>query len=154
MGKCTVTIESKAILVVVQGKIDYLPLLGRPSLDELGMPKIDETGGLKEPNKTVKIGNEHPMLEKIIYRYQNLFQGVGKTIRQPRDTNSSSHESRHHTNHPETYTCSIPSHWTPLGQNWRVYQEWNHGQSPWPRSDHLVLITNSCVTKEPLRHQS
>lgn len=82
MGKCTVTIESKAILVVVQGKIDYLPLLGRPSLDELGMPKIDETGGLKEPNKTVKkIGNEHPMLEKIIYRYQNLFQGVGKTIR-------------------------------------------------------------------------
>lgn len=82
MGKCTVTIESKAILVVVQGKIDYLPLLGRPSLDELSMPKIDETGGLKEPNKTVKkIGNEHPMLEKIIYRYQNLFQGVGKTIR-------------------------------------------------------------------------
>ena len=56
MGECTVTIENKtreteAILVVVQGKIDSLPLLGRPSLDELGMLKIDETGGLKEPNK-------------------------------------------------------------------------------------------------------
>ena len=87
MGECTVTTENKtreteATLVVIQGKIDSLPLLGRPSLDELGMLKIDETGGLKEPNKAVKkIENEHLDVKKILRRYPNLFQGVCKAIR-------------------------------------------------------------------------
>ena len=59
MGECTVKLENQtraitATIVVVKGKLDSLPLLGRPSLDELGMLKIDETGGLKEPNKAVK----------------------------------------------------------------------------------------------------
>ena len=68
--------------MVVKGEIDSLPLLGRPSLDELGMLKIDETGRLKEPNKAVKkIENEHPELEKILHRYKNLFQGHGKATR-------------------------------------------------------------------------
>ena len=53
MGECTVKLENQtrvitAAIVVVKGKIDSLPLLGRPSLDELGMLKIDETGGLKK----------------------------------------------------------------------------------------------------------
>ena len=44
--------------------------------------KIDETGGLKEPNKAVKkIENEHLDVKKILRRYPNLFQGVCKTIR-------------------------------------------------------------------------
>ena len=44
-----------------------LLLLRRSSLDKVGMLKIDETGGLKEPNKDVKkIENEHPELEKIL----------------------------------------------------------------------------------------
>ena len=87
MGECTVTIDNKTretegTLVVIQGKIDSLPLLGRPSLDELGMLKIDETGGLKEPNQVVKkIENEHLDLKKMLHRYQNLFQGVCKAIR-------------------------------------------------------------------------
>ena len=87
MGECTVKIENQtreteATIVVVQGKIDSLPLLGRPSLDELGMLKIDETGRLKEPNKAVKkIENENPELEKILNRYKNLFEGVGKATR-------------------------------------------------------------------------
>jgi len=87
IGECTVKIENQtreieATIVVVKGKIDSLPLLGRPSLDELGMLNIDETGGLKEPNKAVKkIENGHPELEKILHRYKNLFQGVGKATR-------------------------------------------------------------------------
>ena len=96
MGKCTVTIEKKkpreteAVLVVVQGKIDSLPLIGRPSLDELGMLKIDETGGLKEPNKEVeKIENQHPELEQTLPHYQNLFQGVGKVHTQKNHTTTS-----------------------------------------------------------------
>lgn len=56
MGECTVKLENPtraitATIVVVKGKIDSLPLLGRPSLDELGMLKIDETGRLKSPTK-------------------------------------------------------------------------------------------------------
>ena len=43
-----------AAIMVVKGKIDSLPFLRRASLDELGMLKIDETGGLKEPTKAVK----------------------------------------------------------------------------------------------------
>ena len=87
MGECTVKLENQtrvitAAIVVVKGKIDSLPLLGRPSLDELGMLKIDETGGLKEPNKAVKkIENKNPELEKILDRYKNLFHGVGKATR-------------------------------------------------------------------------
>lgn len=55
IGECTVKIENQtreteATIVVVKGKIDSLPLLGRPSL-ELGMLKIDETGRLKNQTK-------------------------------------------------------------------------------------------------------
>ena len=87
MGECTVKLENQtraitATIVVVKGKLDSLPLLGRPSLDELGMLKIDETGGLKEPNKAVKkTETANPELEKILDRYKNLFHGVGKATR-------------------------------------------------------------------------
>ena len=87
IGECTVKIENQtreteALIVVVKGKIDSLPLLGRPSLDKLGMLKIDETGGLKEPNKAVKkIENDNAELQKILDRHKNLFEGVGKATR-------------------------------------------------------------------------
>ena len=87
MGECTVNLENPmraitATIVVAKGKIDSLPLLGRPSLDELGMFKIDETGRLKSPNKAMKkIENENPELEEILDWYKNLFQGVGKATR-------------------------------------------------------------------------
>ena len=87
MGECTMKLEKQkraitSAIVVVKGKIDSLPLLGRPSLDELGMLKIDETGRLKEPDKAVKkIKNENPELEKILDRYKNLFHGVCKATR-------------------------------------------------------------------------
>ena len=84
---CTIQIENqtretKATMVAIKGKIDSLPLLGRPGLDELGMPKIDETGRLREPNKTVKkVEDGDPELEKILNRHKTLFQGVGKEQR-------------------------------------------------------------------------
>ena len=87
MGECTVKLENQARaitapIVVVKRKIDSLLLLGRPSLDELGMLKIDETGELKEPNNAVKkIENENPEQEKILNRNNNLFHGVGRATR-------------------------------------------------------------------------
>ena len=61
-------------------------ILGRRSLDKLGMLKIDETGGLKRPNKAVKkIKNENPELEKILDWCKNLFQGVGKATRDDKE---------------------------------------------------------------------
>ena len=61
-GECTVSIENKtritqAPLVIVQGRINSLPLLERKALEELGMVKIDETGRFKEPNKPISICN-------------------------------------------------------------------------------------------------
>ena len=87
MGECTMKLENPtraitATIMVVKGNIDSLPLLGRPSLDELGMFKIDETSRLKSPNKAMKkIENENPELEEILDWYKNLFQGVGKATR-------------------------------------------------------------------------
>jgi len=65
MGECTMKLENQtraitAAIVVVKGKIDSLPLLGRSSLDKLAMLKINETGRLKEPK--LKIENENPEL--------------------------------------------------------------------------------------------
>lgn len=80
MGECTVKLENQTraitpAIVFVKGKIDSLPVLGRPSLDELGMLKID----LKEPNKAVKKSeNENPELEKIINRFSQSWQGNKK----------------------------------------------------------------------------
>ena len=37
---------------------DSLPLLGRPTLGELGILKIDQTGGLRTPNKAVRKAKE------------------------------------------------------------------------------------------------
>ena len=56
VGECDVTIENEtrttdAKIIVIQGKMDSLPLLGHQTLEELGMVKFDATGGLKQPNR-------------------------------------------------------------------------------------------------------
>ena len=59
--------------MIIEGRIGFLPLIGRPSFDELGMLRIDETRGLKEPNKAMKkVQNENPELKKILHRYAPL----------------------------------------------------------------------------------
>ena len=46
--------------VIVKGQIDSPPI-GRATLEDLGMVMIDETGGLKSPNKIVKsISKQEP----------------------------------------------------------------------------------------------
>ena len=54
VGECDVTFENEtratdANIIIVQGKMDSLPLLGRQTLEELGMVKFDASGSLKQP---------------------------------------------------------------------------------------------------------
>ena len=69
--------------------MDSLPLLGRETLEELGMVKFDATGGLKKPNrdnKTVhKVQTGNKELDQIIDDHEKLFHGIGKAQRDGRD---------------------------------------------------------------------
>ena len=91
-GECMVTIENEtritqAPLVIVEGKINSLPLLGRTTLEELGMVKIDVKGRLKEPNKPSgssnvrKLQETQPGIDELLKPYQHLFQGIGRATR-------------------------------------------------------------------------
>ncbi len=89
-GECNVTIENETRqtqvpLVIVEGKINSLPLIGRATLEELGMVKIDESGRLKEPNKPIqnirKLQQTTPSVEEILEPYQDLFHGIGRATR-------------------------------------------------------------------------
>ena len=49
LGECSVTIrnqtrQTRTRIIVIKGKMDSLPLIGRPTLSNLGMVLIDETG--------------------------------------------------------------------------------------------------------------
>jgi hypothetical protein len=69
-------------MVIIKGKINSLPLLGRTTLEELGMVKIDETGRLKEPNKPSSTYNIRKLQEtqsnELLKPYQDLFHGIGR----------------------------------------------------------------------------
>ena len=74
--------------VVVKGRINSPPLLGRKSLTELGMLDIRPDGSLKEQNelrakgsheiRTILNKQEMSSLECIIKKHDNVFQGIGK----------------------------------------------------------------------------
>ncbi|KAL9972245.1 hypothetical protein ACROYT_G018516 [Oculina patagonica] len=95
IGECNVTLENttrktQAKIAVIQGKIDSLPLLGRQTLEELGMIKFDANGGLKEPNRDetqtinkVQTGNEN--LDQILLKFKDRFEGIGKAKRDGED---------------------------------------------------------------------
>ena len=76
-------------IMIIQGTIDSPPLIGRKTLEELGMLIIDATGQLKTPNKEVKAisgrsqetSNNHTELNKMIDRHKKRFQGIGKAMR-------------------------------------------------------------------------
>ncbi len=58
LGKATVEMSNAArtvhtTIIVIGGKIDS-PFIRRQTLEMLGMPLIDETGGLKNRNKNIK----------------------------------------------------------------------------------------------------
>ncbi|XP_068684306.1 uncharacterized protein [Montipora foliosa] len=97
VGECDVTLENqtrktRAKIAVIQGKIDSLPLLGRQTLEDLGMIKFDAKGRLKEPNrneiqtiKKVQTGNEE--LDRILLQHKGRFAGIGKAKRDGEDIN-------------------------------------------------------------------
>ncbi|CAB4037535.1 Hypothetical predicted protein [Paramuricea clavata] len=91
-GECIVTIENEtritqAPMVIIKGKINSLPLIGRTTLEELGMVKIDETGRLKEPNKPSGTCNIRKLQEtqssddELLKPYQDLFHGICRATR-------------------------------------------------------------------------
>ena len=86
-GECTVQLENQtrrceAKIVVIEGTMDSLPLLGRPTLGELGMLKIDPTGGLRKPNKAVKhLHSRSTELNNLLQKHQNLFLGIRRATR-------------------------------------------------------------------------
>ena len=91
VGECNVTIENKTRttdtkLVIIKGKMDSPPLIGRKTLEELGMVKFDPTGGLKQPNRESgknihKIHTGNQEIDKIVQQHHKLFTGIGKAQR-------------------------------------------------------------------------
>ena len=90
MSNATRTVSTT--MLIIKGKIDSPPLIGRQTLEALGMLLIDVTGSLKSPNKTVKAVNKQQEsdqprdqnkteLDKILGRYQQRFTGIGKAMR-------------------------------------------------------------------------
>ena len=70
--------------------MDTLPLIGRPTLSNLGMVFIDETGNLsketeQETSKVKKVTEKHQKLEEILKKYEERFQGIGKAKRGEED---------------------------------------------------------------------
>ncbi len=58
-GRATVEMSSTTrmvhtTIIVIARKITPPPLIGRQTLEMLGMPLIDQTGGVKSPNKNIK----------------------------------------------------------------------------------------------------
>ena len=91
LGECSVTIrnqtrQTRTRIIVIRGKMDSLPLIGRPTLSNLGMILIDETGNLensreKDTHKVKKTDATYPKLEEILGKYEGRFHGVGKAER-------------------------------------------------------------------------
>ena len=75
VGECDVTFENEtratdANIIIVQGKMDSLPLLGRQTLEELEMVKFDASGSLKQPNRETtknvrKLESSKPEMMKL-----------------------------------------------------------------------------------------
>ena len=70
-------------IVIIKGKIDSPPLIGRQTLEDLGMVPIDATGGLKSPDKHIKNicmskkNENNAKLEGTLDRYKERVTGIG-----------------------------------------------------------------------------
>ena len=79
---------TETTFVVVNGKINSPPLLGKKTLSELGMLEIRPDGSLKDQNelriryennvKSVLDARERSDLETILQRHDDVFKGKGK----------------------------------------------------------------------------
>ncbi|CAC5411394.1 unnamed protein product [Mytilus coruscus] len=73
----------KTRIIVIKGKINSPPLIGKKTLTELGMLQIKEDGTLKEPNdlgiqsRNVKFVQKRPkQIEELMSKF--VFNGIGK----------------------------------------------------------------------------
>ena len=159
-----VTIENEtritqAPLVIVEGKINSLPLLGRTTLEELGMVKIDVKGRLKEPNKPSgssnvrKLQETQPGIDELLKRYQHLFQGIGRATRNgeeiqlhllmDKDAEPVAQKPRRIAYLMEPLKKTTP----------RICRIGYHGKSPRPRTYNMVFsYCRTTQTKESQRH--
>ena len=89
--KATARNETRGIettFVVIKGKINSPPILGRKTLFELGMLEIRTYGALKEPNELRRSDNKAVKsvlddkaksdLDKILKQHDEVFKGIGK----------------------------------------------------------------------------
>ena len=76
------TRKTQATIAIIQGRIDSQPLLGRKTLEDLGMIMFDASCRLKKPNRDVKtvhkVTTRNADLDRIIYKYESRFQGIGQ----------------------------------------------------------------------------
>ena len=82
--------NTRTRIIVIKGKMDSLPLIGRYTLSNLGMVLIDENGNLTKPteqetNKVKKTTSTQPKLQEILKKYEERFQGIGKAKRDGQD---------------------------------------------------------------------
>ncbi|CAG2239919.1 unnamed protein product [Mytilus edulis] len=75
----------KTRIIVIKGKINSPPLIGKKTLIELGMLQIKEDGTLKEPNDlgiqrgNVKFVHRRPkQIEELTSKFNDVFNGIGK----------------------------------------------------------------------------
>ena len=86
---------TETTFVVVKGKINSPPLLGKKTLSELGMLEIRPDGSLKDQNelriryennvKSVLDARERSDLETILQRHDDVFKGIGKNYDKKKD---------------------------------------------------------------------
>ena len=84
-----VTCGKHARFIVVHGHINSPPLISKHTLIELGMMKIQEDGGLAQPNsmrindetKHVKAAKQSTKMQEMLHvieKYDHVFHGIGK----------------------------------------------------------------------------
>ena len=84
MGECSVLItnqtgQTRTRMIVIKGRMDSLPLIGRLNLVNLGMVIIDETGRMSEQTRKVKkTSTSNQRLDEILLKYQDRFKGIGR----------------------------------------------------------------------------
>ena len=84
IGEFPVTLRNKTRgthtrFLVIEGHMDSPPLLGKHTLEELGMLKIDPGGCLKASNelRIKSVGKPQADTEAILKEYSDVFQGIG-----------------------------------------------------------------------------
>ena len=106
------TRQTRTRIIVIKGKIDSLPLIGRPTLSNLGMVLIDETGNLTRPTaqETNKVKNYCNTTEtsrdpqKVRRKIPRYWKGKKRWTRY---RNPLTNERERNADSPETKTSTV-----------------------------------------------